>query len=128
VKKELEILKQKFINAKTEKDKELIDIEMKKLAEKNADEFSDSMLEMLSETANRAEELVIKEKLQSVLPIISTSYLAKNYFNKSRQWLYQRINGNIVNGKPAKFNENEIKILNSALQDVSKKIGSVRIS
>ncbi|MDR2205708.1 MAG: DUF5053 domain-containing protein [Flavobacteriaceae bacterium] len=125
MKKELEILKEKFIHAKTEKEKELIDVEMKKLAEKNGESFANSMLEMVRETANRAEELVVKEKLQSVLPIISVSYFAKNYFNKSRHWLYQRINGNIVNGKPAKFNENEIKILNSALQDVSKKIGSV---
>ena len=38
------------------------------------------------------------------------------------------MNGNIINGKPAKFTEEEIKNLNFALQDISKKIGSVRVS
>lgn len=75
---------------------------------------------------DRAEELVLRDKLESVLPIVSVSYIAKNYFNKSRYWLYQRINGNIVNGKKAKFTPSEIVLLETAFKDISKKIGSVK--
>ncbi|MCU7604834.1 DUF5053 domain-containing protein, partial [Riemerella anatipestifer] len=59
---------------------------------------------------------------------ISLSYVAEKYFGKTKSWLYQRINENTVNGKPAKFTEKEIETLNYALQDLSKKIGSVRIA
>lgn len=41
------------------------------------------------------------------------SYIAEHYFGKSRQWLYQRINGNIVNGKPADFTPDELKTFQS---------------
>jgi hypothetical protein len=62
------------------------------------------------------------QKLQHVLPVISVSYLAKNYFNRTPQWFYQRLNGNIVNGKQSAFNENELVILRNALSDISKEI------
>ncbi|MDR3339838.1 MAG: DUF5053 domain-containing protein [Candidatus Symbiothrix sp.] len=42
-------------------------------------------------------------------------------------WLHQKINGNVKNGKPAKFTNAEIEIFNFALQDISKKIGSIAI-
>ena len=69
----------------------------------------------------------IKLKLKSITKMISTSYIAKEYFNKSRHWLYQRISGNLVNGKPAKFSQEELVRLNFALKDISKKIGSVSV-
>lgn len=73
-------------------------------------------------------EINLKIKLEEVSEIISISYLAKKYFNKSRAWLHQRINGNIVNGKPAKLTEEEMNKLHVALNDISKKIGSVSAS
>ena len=77
---------------------------------------------------NFIEETKIKMQLFEVSKIISLSYIAKKYFNKTRTWLYQKINGSIVNGKPAKFTSEEINTLNFALQDISKKIGSTIIS
>ncbi|MDR3062484.1 MAG: DUF5053 domain-containing protein [Dysgonamonadaceae bacterium] len=52
----------------------------------------------------------------------------KTYFNKSDAWLYQRINGNVVNGKPAYFTHQEIEKLKFALNDISKKLSSLSIS
>jgi len=69
--------------------------------------------------------LKTKAKLLEIEDIISYSYIAKNYFNKSSEWLYQRIRGYSINGKTAKFSKEELNILNFALQDISKKIGSV---
>lgn len=65
----------------------------------------------------------VKIQLKEIIDIISLAYIAKTYFGKSKSWLYHRIKGSIVNGKPAKFKEDEILLLNSALQDISKKIG-----
>jgi hypothetical protein len=86
------------------------------------------MVEIARETADRAEELVLREKMENILPLVSVSYIAKTYFNRSRQWLYQRINGNVVNGKRAKLSKSEIGILEAALRDISDKIGAVRFN
>ena len=91
-------------------------------------DFIAGRLEEADRKIDRLEENTIKLQMQEVASIISLSYLAKRYFNKSRSWLYQRMNGNIVNGKPARFTEDELAILNSALKDISKKLGSLSIS
>jgi len=42
--------------------------------------------------------------------------------------LYQRINGNVVNGKPAQFTPDEVETLKFALNDLSKRLGSLSVS
>lgn len=72
-------------------------------------------------------EINLRDQLSEVSQIISLSYIAKNYFGKTRNWLYQRINGNTVNGKQSKFTPDELLQLQAALKDVGKKIGSLSI-
>lgn len=60
----------------------------------------------------------IKDKLEDILPIISLSFISEKYYNKSRQWLYQKMNESIVNGSKYTINDNEIDILISALKDI----------
>lgn len=91
-------------------------------------EFVSDQLKEVDKKIDSMEENAIKLQLQEIAEIVSLSYLAKKYFNKSRSWLYQRLNGNIVNGKPARFTEEELATFNDALQDISKKIGSLSIS
>ena len=69
----------------------------------------------------------IKEQLQYNAEIIPFAYIAREYFKKSRTWLYQRVNGSIVNGKPCQFKDEEIIIFNNALKDVGQRIGSLSI-
>ena len=66
--------------------------------------------------------------MKDVVPAISLVYIAKTYFNKTDAWLYQRINGNLVNGKPAAFTENELNTMRFALQDLSHRLGSLSTS
>ncbi len=73
----------------------------------------------LDNTIKRCEEIITKVELGEVANIISVSYIAKKYFGKTRHWLYQRLNGSLVNGKPAKFTDDEIKKLQEALLDIS---------
>lgn len=91
-------------------------------------DFISNQLQGIDDKLDAIEESAIKLQLQEVAEIVSLSYLAKKYFNKSRSWLYQRLNGNTVNGKPARFTQEELQTFNNALQDISKKIGSLSIS
>jgi hypothetical protein len=76
---------------------------------------------------NTVNNIQIRMQLGDVIDILPLSYISKHYFKKTRQWLYQRINRNVVNGKSAQFSESEIEIFNFALRDISKKIGSIAI-
>ncbi|HEY0298004.1 MAG TPA: DUF5053 domain-containing protein [Arachidicoccus sp.] len=112
--KQVEVIKKNFNSAK---DKIAIDKFIKKEMS-NVAAHADSVIN----------ELSLKEQLNEVSEIVSMSYIAKKYFGKTSQWLYARINGNLVNGKPGALKPEEVKILNSAFKDISKKIGSTKVS
>ena len=122
MKEDIERLKERFVNATTEAEIEAIDTEMRDIADKDIDGFSEGILECIKDTNKKADELLLRSKLESVLPFISVSALVKTYFKKSPQWFYQRLNGSIVNGKPVKFNETELNTLANALNDIGKKM------
>lgn len=95
---------------------------------KEINAFMTELLNNIGDEMEQVKQDCIKLQLQDVSEIISIAWIAKKYFGKTKNWLYQRINGNIVNGKPCKFTDEEIDIFNQALQDISKKIGSLNIS
>ena len=79
--------------------------------------------------ANRDELQDIKLTLElgDVANALSLSYIAKTYFGKSKNWLYQRLNGYKVNGKPAQFTEEERKRFAEALLDLSRRINETAL-
>lgn len=127
MKTELEKLRVQFHNAKTERERERVKAEMQKLLESDPHIFGTSMVNIAKDIADATDEFLLKEKLSEVSEIVSMSYIAKKYFNKSRYWLHQRINGNLVNGKQATFTEEERNTLNNAFKDLGQKIGSVSV-
>lgn len=122
MKTEIEDLKQRFIHAKTDAERSAIDAEIDTLIAENQSEFDNALLCSIAETNANIEENLLRNKLEEVLPAISVSYLAKQYFHKTPQWFYQRLNRNTVNGKSAKFTTQELKTLANALTDISHKI------
>lgn len=122
MKTDIEKLKERFVNANSEAEIEEIDKEIKTLVDVDVDRFAEGLIECIKDTNKEANELLLRDKLESVLPFISVSALVKTYFKHSPQWFYQRLNGSTVNGKPARFNEDELKILSHALVDIGKKI------
>lgn len=72
-------------------------------------------------------EQLMRKRLGEITQIVSLSYVARTYFGKSRAWLHQRMNGNIVNGKQARFSEAECQQLQNALHDLGRKLSSVAI-
>jgi hypothetical protein len=117
-------LKERSRNATT-KELVIIDQEMQQLSVENPCEFSEAMLFCIEEVGEKVGGLVLKQRLEEILPIISVSYLAKNYFKKTPQWFYQRLNGNSVNGKKASFTSQEIKTLSFALKEIGQKLNAV---
>ena len=98
------------------------------MANEDLDGFESAVVESARKTLSDIKELKIKEQITQISEMISMSYIAKNYFNKSKSWMSQRINELDVNGKPAKFTSEEVDILNFAIQDISTKLGTLRIS
>ena len=125
-KRELKKWKDDFARAKTDQEK----LEHKKrfnayvnsLSPSDKKEFLNEFKKGARQAVDEAKRLAgiveRKKKLDKVLDFASMSYIAEHYFGKSRQWLYQRINGNLVNGKPADFTPEELKTLSLALSEL----------
>lgn len=102
--------------SKTPEDKKL-------LAELAAQLLSESKQTMIKIETD-IEEYNVKQQLGELVDVINFSYIARTYFNKSKHWLYQRINGYNVNGQKATFTDNERAKFNAALDDVRYKIST----
>lgn len=124
----MDALKERYVHAGSDKEIEEIQEEMARLCDEDAEAVAKIALEQAKETRAEIHAINVREKMGTILPSISLAYIAKTYFGKTRQWLYQRVNGISVNGKPAKFTSEELDTLNFALQDMGKKLMNIRIS
>lgn len=125
---QLEKLQARFMKATTDAEREDVRKEMRKLCDADAPGLAAAALESIKATNAEVAEILLREQLKDILPAVSLAYVAKTYFNKTRQWLYQRINGTLVNGKPAKFTPEEIATLNNALRDIANRLSSINVS
>lgn len=103
------------------------------MSDSEREAFNDALVaeaQALIEKGDRMIDSEIKEirsRLGDTPEIVSMSYIAKNYFGKSRTWLYQRINGNKVNGKPVFFTRAERRQLQEALHDIGQKLSAITL-
>lgn len=115
---------------KTEEDKIAFDEKMnrylKEMTPEERKDFRKAFLASARRTVSEAkevrEDVELKLLLKEVDSYLSLSQIAQDYFGKSRSWLYQRINGAIVNGKPAQFTREEQLRFSEALLDISSRI------
>ena len=127
-KEQMDALKDRFINAKTEKEREAIREEIRKACDENAAAVIEASIAQIKDSHAEIDAYLVRKQMEDILPCISLAYIAETYFKKSRQWLYQRVNGLMVNGKPAKFTPEELETLNYALQDMGQRLATTRIS
>ena len=125
MKSKIAVLKERYTKAKNKAELEAIDKEMSALAVQDNDAFSAAMVDLAHQTAEAATALAIREQLAPILKMVSMAYVAKTYFGKSKEWLYQRINGNLVNGKPASLTDAELAQFKGALCDLADRIRRV---
>ncbi len=84
--------------------------------------------EIENELKELKDEVLVRQQLSEVAKFVNLSYIAEHYFNKSRAWLSQRINGHVVAGKRRYLSAKDKETLNFALKDMSKKLGSLTVS
>jgi hypothetical protein len=100
----------------------------KKIQQMVASQSPEEAMASLKSIDNRISEIKEGIELGEIADMASMSYIAEKYFKKTRTWLYQRLNGNIVNGKPAQFTKEEKETFAKALQDMSKKFHEKSLS
>ncbi|NDV45852.1 DUF5053 domain-containing protein [Paludibacter sp. 221] len=127
-KEKFEILKDQDIHAKSDKARTILNADFERLAQEDPEGFEEAVITSMRRTLYDAKKLKVKEQMSEITEIVSMSYIAKTYFNKTKSWLSQRINELNVNGKPAQFTPEEIETLNAAFEDISKKIATFHIS
>ena len=127
---EVEKLKKEFASLKSKEEKADFDVRFKKmLASKTPEEkkiFAEAFFEGRKQEIEKARKLAeyvdLRLKLASILDAISLAYISENYFHKSRSWFNQRLNNNLVNGNPASFNQEELKLLSFALDEIGTRM------
>ncbi|SJZ66690.1 protein of unknown function [Segatella oulorum] len=69
----------------------------------------------------KQQKTTTRQVLADVYEEINWAYLAKNYFGKSRSWLYHKFSGT-NNGVPDDFSDVDRERLKSSLQDIAEHI------
>lgn len=96
--------------------------------EVDKEDYMQKSEEGLKATIDRAEEVLLIAQFGELAGALSLSFIARKYFNRSKEWLYQRLKGYKVNGKPAQFTPEERKRLADALLDISKQAKDIALS
>jgi Domain of unknown function (DUF5053) len=68
------------------------------------------------------QNISVKQKMSDILLDISWAKISMKYFEKSRSWLYHKLDGIDGNGKPTDFSVEEKEQLRKALKDLSNRI------
>lgn len=126
--KTMDALKERYINASNEKEKEQVISEIRSACNEDADAVIEIAVEQIKESHAEIDAYLVRKQMEHILPCISLAYIAETYFKKSRHWLYQRVNGLLVNGKPARFTQQEMETLNFALRDIGERLMTTRVS
>lgn len=128
MKDKIQALARRNREAKTQEEKDAVAKEMAALHAEDPKAFTESLESLIKTTAEKVEESRMADRLGEATKMVSMAYVARTYFGKSRSWLAQKLNGNIVNGRPAGFTESERMTLKHALADMSTKLGSLGVS
>lgn len=124
----MDALKERYINASNEREKEQVISEIRSACNEDADAVIEIAVEQIKESHAEIDAYLVRKQMEHILPCISLAYIAETYFKKSRHWLYQRVNGLLVNGKPARFTQQEMETLNFALRDIGERLITTRVS
>lgn len=114
--------------ATTDEERAAVDAEMNALRIENEQAFTEALESLIKTTANDVHEQRMAERLGEITDMVSMAYIAKTYFKKSRSWLAHKLNGNIVNGKPSLFTDEEQETLRLALNDMSAKLSAMSLA
>ena len=121
----IKVLAERNRLATTEEERAAVAAEKNALRGKDEKAFTEALEELIKTTADEVQEQRMAERLGEITDMVSMAYIAKTYFKKSRSWLAHKLNGNMVNGKPSQFTEEELKTLRYALSDMASKLSDM---
>lgn len=122
---DLKTLREEYRKATDPKQKQEFKDKIQNMIKSQTPEEAMASLKAIDSRVSEIEEGI---ELGEIADMASMSYIAKKYFNKSRTWLYQRLNNNLVNGKPAQFTKEEKETFAKALKDMSRKFEEKSLS
>ena len=96
--------------------------ELESLPDSRKKELQEAARAGMQPTLELASHISVMNELQRIGNIVSFASIAKDYFGKSKFWIHQRINGYLVNGKPACFTNEQIVRMAEALEDIAKQM------
>ena len=73
-------------------------------------------------TISVKQNVSVKQKMADIILDISLAKISMRYFEKSRSWLYHKLDGIDGNGKSTDFSAEEKEQLRNALKDLSDRI------
>lgn len=131
MKERIALWKQMDAEGNPEAMKFLEEITAQARAEGKIQEMNEALAYLLNEADKHLDNVeesfnayTMHERMGSLTEVINIAYIARNYFGKTRQWLYQRLKCQVVNGKPASFTPEEEATFIYALNDIGLKISS----
>ena len=75
----------------------------------------------MAQVATIQQRATVRQVLADVYEEVNWAYLAKNYFGKSRSWLYHKFSG-MNNGVEDDFHDVDRERLKSALNDIAMRL------
>lgn len=114
-----------IINADNTDDRIRLIGEYNKYLKKIAKPGTERHNEGLALLSSRLSESMMSENLDFIIKSMNLTFIAREYFGRTQSWLSQRINGNLVNGKPASFTKEERLKLQAALYEIAERVKQV---
>lgn len=114
-----------IINADNTDDKVRLIGEYNKYLKKIAKTGTERHNEGLALLSSRLSESMMRVNLDFIIKSMNLTFIAREYFGRTQSWLSQRINGNLVNGKPASFTKEERLKLQTALYEIAERVRQV---
>ena len=111
---EFDQLLDNYLEDKTDSEKEQIGIAI-----------LETQISKLNEIKRIDNEIKFLEQLDGLEKYLNMAQLSKDYFGKQKTWLYNRLHGWNVHGKPAKFTIAERKQFSDMLISLSNNMKSV---
>ena len=107
------------------------DARFRAMSEIQKEQFRQAMMETIGNVYDDVMEMkaeeeteMLRKRVEGLAEALSLKYIAKRYFDKSSAWLYQRLNGNVVNGRKMFFSMKEIAQFKAALNDLSMRLSA----
>lgn len=121
-------LRDRYLKARSNKEKDEVLAELTKLISQNPDEAYEELLDGVKGLNRDIAGFLVRDELEDVLKIIKGKYIAETYFGKKLSWFSQRLNGNTVGASRVFFTDDEVMKIQEAVRDIGRKLSEFQFS